>query len=75
MRSVCIKIPEAIADNMDKHDIINWDETISKELTFITSEREIVENILEKSTLTDDDVNEIDKKIKKGLFERHYGKD
>lgn len=65
MRNVCTKIPEAIADNMDRHDIIDQNETICGEIAFIISEREIVESIMEKSTLTSEDVNEIDKKIKK----------
>ncbi|GEM_PF-4451413 len=38
------------------------------------SEREIAESMLKKSKLTVKDVEEIDKKIKKGLFERHYQK-
>lgn len=72
MRSICVKIPKKIADDMNKHNIIDWNETICKEIAFIASERVCVESILEKSTLTSEDVAEIDKKIKKGLFERHY---
>ncbi|ODS35417.1 MAG: hypothetical protein A7316_03820 [Candidatus Altiarchaeales archaeon WOR_SM1_86-2] len=74
MKKVNIKIPEGIADRMARHELIDWNETLCREITFITSEREVVESILEKSTLTEKDVEDIDRKVKKGLFERYYGK-
>lgn len=74
MKDVFIKIPESIADRMAKHKLVDWNETLQRELTFIISERAIVESILEKSTLTAEDACEIDKEIKKGLFKRYYGK-
>ena len=74
MKDVCITVPESIADRMAKHKLVDWNEILHRELAFITSERAIVENILDKSTLTSDDVCEIDKEVKKGLFKRYYEK-
>lgn len=74
MKDVCITVPESIADRMAKHKLVDWNETLHRELSFITSERAIVENILEKSTLTAEDAREIDKEIKTGLFKRYYEK-
>ena len=36
------------------------------------NEREIVESILAKSKLNEEDVEEIDNLIKRGLFEKYY---
>ncbi len=67
-----LQIPDAIAREMKKDQFINWNETIVRELFFKVSERQLVEEILKKSKLTEEDAEEIGEKIKEKLHREHY---
>ena len=67
-----LEIPDTIAREMNKHQLINWNEIIAKELIFKVSERQIVEEILKNSKLTEKDAEEISEKIKESLAEQYH---
>ncbi len=69
-----IQIPDVIGQKMKKHRLIDWEETVAKELIFQVSEREQVEEILSKSKLTDEEAQEIGEKIKETMWHEHYAK-
>ncbi len=51
---------------------MNWNEKLVKDIRFFLNEREIVESILAKSKLKEEDIEEIDNLIKRDLFEKYY---
>ncbi len=71
MSDVFVRVPEEISEKMRKHDMINWGEVVSRELSHAVSEREMVEQILQDSRLTPKDVEELDAEIKKSLTKRY----
>jgi len=75
MSGVYVDIPDSLIKEMNKHKMINWGETVSKELTMALSERAMVEETLKKGRLTHANADEIGRVIKKSLYQRHYEKD
>ncbi len=67
-----IQIPDIIGQKMRKHKLIDWNESVAKELILQVSERDLVEEILSRSTLTEKDAKEISEKIKGKLADEHY---
>ena len=74
MSGVYVDIPDSLIRQMNKHKMINWGETVSKELSMALSERVMVEETLKKSRLKHADADEIGRIIKKSLYQRHYEK-
>ena len=72
MTELVVDIPNDIAKEMKKFRFMSWNEKLVKDIIFFMNEREIVESILAKSKLKEEDVEEIDNIIKRGLFEKYY---
>ncbi len=72
MAELVVDIPNDIARDMKKFRFTNWNEKLVKDILFFMNEREIVESILAKSILKEEDVEEIDNLIKRDLFEKYY---
>ncbi|MBI4980037.1 hypothetical protein HZC30_00600 [Candidatus Woesearchaeota archaeon] len=67
-----LQIPDAIGREMKKDQFTNWNEIIVRELFLKVSERQLVEEILKKSKLTEENAEEIGEKIKENLYREHY---
>ncbi len=67
-----LQVPDTIGRVMKKRQFINWNEIITRELLFKVSERQLVEEILKKSKLTEENAEEIGEKIKENLYREHY---
>jgi len=74
MTEIILKVPNEIAKEMEEMQFIDWNEVLVKNILLILSERDIVESILMKSKMTEEDVDEIDQIVKRDLFEKYYGK-
>lgn len=72
MTELVVDIPNDISKEMKKFRFTNWNEKLVKDILFFMNEREIVESILAKSKLKEEDVEEIDNLIKRDLFEKYY---
>lgn len=72
MTELVVDIPNDIAKEMKKFRFMNWNEKLVKDILFFINEREIVESILAKSRLKEEDVEELDNLIKRDLFEKYY---
>lgn len=72
MTELIVDIPNDIAKEMKRLHFINWNEKLVKDILLFLNEREIVESILMRSKLVEQDVEEIDKIIKRDLFEKYY---
>lgn len=72
MAEIIINVPNDIAKEMDRLHFVNWNEILVKDILLSLNEREIVESILMRSKMTEKDAEEIDRVIKRDLFEKHY---
>ncbi len=72
MTELVVNIPNDIAKKMKRFRFMNWNEKLVKDILFFINEREIVEYILKRSKLKENDGEKIDKIIKRGLFEKYY---
>ncbi len=72
MTEIVIDIPADIVEEMKKLHFINWNEKLVKDVLLFLKEREIMESMLKRSKLKENDVDEIDDIIKRSLFEKYY---
>jgi len=72
MTDLVIDIPNDIAKEMKRFRFMNWNEKLVKDILFFLNERKIVESILAKSKLKEEDIEEIDNIVKHDLFEKYY---
>ena len=69
MPNITLSLPEEIYKMMKKHTQIRWSEVARKAILEEVKKLALMEKITSKSKLTFKDVEEIDKKIKKGLYQ------
>jgi hypothetical protein len=67
-----LAIPEELSDLMKKHDEIKWSEVARKAMWDKATKLEMMDKMLSKSKMTEEDVARIDKKVKKSIA-RKYG--
>ena len=72
MAEIIINVPNDIAKEMGRMHFVNWNEILVKDILLSLNEREIVESILARSKMTEKDAEEIDRIVKRDLFEKHY---
>ena len=66
-----LSIPEDLHQLIKKHNEIRWSEIARRAMWDYAKKLEILDAIASKSELTEKDVMELDKKVKKAIFE-HY---
>ena len=71
MPTMTLSIPEDLYKIIKSHNEIKWSEIARRAMWEYAMKLELMDRILSKSELTDEDVEEIDRLIKKGLRE-HY---
>jgi uncharacterized protein YqeY len=71
MPNLTITMPADLKAAMSQHDEVNWSGVIRKAIQEHLHRIEIADAIAAKSKLTDDDVKELDKLIKRGVAKQH----
>ena len=71
MGNMTLSIPGELHQEMNFHSEIKWSEVARKAIRDQARKLEMMDKILAKSTLTEKDVTEIGKKIKKGIAKKH----
>ena len=66
-----LSIPEDLHMLIKKHNEIRWSEIARRAMWDYAKKLEILDAIASKSELTEEDIKELDKKVKKAVFE-HY---
>lgn len=74
MPSMTLAIPEDLHHMIKRHNEIKWSEIARRAMWDYAHKLEMLDKLIEKSQLTEDDVMELDKKIKKGIHKRHMEK-
>jgi hypothetical protein len=69
-----LSIPEKLHRIMKKHSEIKWSEVARQAMWEKAKDLELLDKITSKSTLNMEDVMELDKIIKRGMFKRHTAK-
>lgn len=68
MTNITLAIPEELHEKMRQHSEIRWSEVVRKSINDKIEILEMMDKIAKKSTLTQKDVEDIAKKIKKETF-------
>ncbi len=71
MSTLTIELPADISRIMEKHPDINWSVLAQQSLLEYVRKLEVADQLTEHSELTEDDVMEIDERIKEGLARRY----
>jgi hypothetical protein len=71
MANITLTIPEDLQIELRKHDEVNWSGVIRKALQEHLRKLRIADAIANKSKLTQKDVEELSKLVKKGIAKNH----
>ena len=71
MTNMTLAVPEDLHAIMKKYDTIKWSEIARKALWDQARKLELMDKLLAKSTLTEEDALEIGRKINRGIAKRH----
>ena len=71
MTNMTLSIPEELMKIMRKHTQIKWSEVARRAIWDEAKKIELMDKILSKSELTEKDVLEIGKKVKRGIAKAH----
>ncbi|MFH1210179.1 MAG: hypothetical protein V1663_05320 [archaeon] len=70
MPNMTLSIPNELHNVVKKHNEINWSEIARRAMLIQAKKLQLMEQLVEKSEFTEKDVEDLDKKIKEGLFKR-----
>jgi hypothetical protein len=71
MTNVTLAVPEDLYQIMQKHKDIRWSEVARQAMWEKARKMEVMEKLLAKSNLTEEDALEIGRKIKKSIAQKH----
>ena len=71
MTNMTLAVPQDLHEIMKKYDTIKWNEIARKALWEQARKLELMDKLLSKSKLTEEDAMEIGRKINKGIAKRH----
>jgi hypothetical protein len=71
MSTLTIELPAEVSGIMEKHPNVNWNMLAQQSLLEYIRKLELGDQLTERSELTEDDVMEIDERIKEGLARRY----
>ena len=66
-----LAVPQELHEIMKKHSEVKWSEVARKALWDHARKLELLDKLVEKSKLTEKDVEELDKIVKKAIAERY----
>ena len=73
MVNMTIAIPDDLHDKMRRHAEIKWSEIARRAIREYVEKLERLDRLTAKSRLKEEDIDELDHKVKRGLA-KHYGK-
>lgn len=71
MPNVTVAMPEDLKQEMTRHDEVNWSAVIRKAVQEHLRKLTIADAIAQRSKLTEKDIEDLDKLVKKGIAKRH----
>ncbi len=71
MANITLTVPEDLKDEIQRHKEVNWSAVTRKAMQDHLNKLHIAEAIASKSKLTQKDVEELDKLVKKGIAKAH----
>lgn len=71
MPNLTLSIPEELHNIVKKHNEIKWSEVARRAMWLQANKLKLMDTLASKSKLTEKDVEELDHKIKAGLFKRY----
>ncbi|MDI6639729.1 MAG: hypothetical protein QMC77_08090 [Methanocellales archaeon] len=71
MANITLAIPEELHRIVKRHSEVKWSEIARRAMWDYARRLELMDKIVAKSKLTEEDVKELDHKLKKAIFE-HY---
>ena len=71
MTNMTLAVPEDLHEIMRKYDTIKWSEIARQALWNQARKLELMDKLLAKSKLTEEDALEIGRKINKGIAKKH----
>jgi hypothetical protein len=70
MPNITLSLPSELHRFVKKHNEINWSEIARRAISAQAKKMKLMEKLVEKSTFTEEDVDELDKKLKADLLKR-----
>ena len=70
MPNVTLSLPSELHKFVKKHNEINWSEKARRAISTQAKKIQLMEKLVENSDFTEEDVEELDNKIKSGLLKR-----
>lgn len=74
MGNITLSLPEDVHDIVRAHKEVRWSEIARRAIQEYARKLELLDKIASKSKLTKEDIEELDPKLKKAIFE-HYKKE
>jgi hypothetical protein len=71
MPSMTLSIPEELYQLIKEHNEIRWSEIARRAMWDYARKIELLDKLTENSKLTEEDVKELDKKLKKAIHKHH----
>ena len=71
MTNMTLSVPEDLFQIMQKHKEVKWSEVARQAMWDHAKKLELMDKLLAKSKLTENDVEEISNKIKKNIARKH----
>lgn len=71
MTNLTLSVPDELYEEMKKHPEIRWSEVARQALAKKLDDLRRLDALLSGSKLTDEDVNDIAKSVKQGVWKRH----
>lgn len=70
MPNITLSLPSELHKFVKKHNEINWSEIARRAISTQAKKIQLMEKLVENSDFTEEDVEELDNKIKAGLLKR-----
>jgi len=74
MPNMTLALPEDVYQIMKEHSEIRWSEIARRAIMEYAKKLTMLNALTSKSELTEEDIMELDEKVKKGIYEHYKGK-
>jgi len=70
MPNITLSLPNELHKFVKEHNEINWSEIARRAISTQAKKIKLMEKLVENSEFTEEDIDDLDKKIKKGSYKR-----
>lgn len=70
MPNITLSLPNELHKFVKEHSEINWSEIARRAISTQAKKIKLMEKLVENSEFTEEDIDDLDKKIKEGLYKR-----